>query len=252
MADAIIEQAKTSIHCPECKRLYSNTADEMPMVLDKCKHTFCRKCLVKLKHGAKVMCPLDYKISECDYVSTLSVNHDLLRKAENALNAGEDVFKKNDEVVKIVPNSLTPANFCGVNDYIVDASKAGFEVVELNLRGYLRQCLCLKTFEECPPKTIDLDINPIDLEAMMSDYYPTLERTRFCWRWALIKDSNYRVVTIEDDPSIVKPLAKTRDNIHPKMLNGDNTFHGEVDHRKFYWRWGELNGTTYRILTVES
>lgn len=246
-----LQEAKNSPYCPECKKLYSSNEDEIPKLLSRCEHTFCRKCLIRLKSGTKIMCPLDYLTTECDYVSQLQLNQTLLALAGKTVNQNNATAKKNELPTNITANSIIPVNFCGVNDYVVEASKANFQITEISIRGNMRKVLCLKSSQEAPNKLVDANINPIDLEALLPDYYPTLERTRFCWRWAAIQNSNYRIITIEDDASIVNPLVKAYNNISPSSLKVDQEFEDEASELYFYWRWGELNGVTYRILTLE-
>ena len=64
-----------NITCKICIEIY-DSRDRRPCNLP-CGHTFCRECIIKLKNGACLECPLDRKMFKGD-IDQIAVNYDLL------------------------------------------------------------------------------------------------------------------------------------------------------------------------------
>ena len=245
-----LELVKKSTTCPECNRQFSSNEEEVPKTLAQCGHSFCRRCLIKMKYGTKIMCPLDYKTTECDYVSELPVNQDIMEAIKQLPTQEPKPAKNNRWALDSRENILIPANFYGVNDYETDAVKSVFGTVQVNFQGNIQKAVYLIVVDEPPISNVDFSINPIDLEGISTEFYEGLEKARFCWRWGADPSGSPRLITIENDDSIETPLTRVH-KVTTQALKGDQAFRDALKDTKFNWRYCSLNGVSRKVLTIE-
>lgn len=92
-------------------------------------------------------------------------------------------------------------------------------------------------------------IRPQHLIGINNFYSNDINKKYFSWRWFLINNTDYRVVTIEssdnnftcDDTSIYRP----------QDLSGINGYNNNIKNAYFSWRWFDKNENKYMVVTIE-
>jgi hypothetical protein len=249
------EAIKKSTQCPRCAKFYTDLEDDIPKIL-KCGHSFCKRCLLAMKYETKIMCPEDFKTTECQYIKDLPTNYAVVTNKISEIENSTDARMIDRRTSSLGKNalieSIIPSNFSGVNDYINEAAKGAFQCRDIVIDNETKRMLTIGYIDQAMDKTIVVSINPLDLKPFREDFYNGIKRCRFCWRYLTQPTGEkFRILTIEEDQSLQHDLEKSVDKLTPQYLKGINNFNEMITDRNFYWRIAKLDEGFFKAVTLE-
>jgi hypothetical protein len=240
--------------CPKCQKFFSDSENDQALTL-KCKHFFCRKCLVAIKRDCEIMCPLDFKTTPCKYVADLMIDMDSIRLAiaRNGQNmrSNDMVQEINYSLIQTIDDPfLVPVNLDFLNPSNLNLDRMNFKCLQLKIEDTIKGVFVLEPTIESSRKLSDKTIKVVDLFTE-ENIITGMENWKFEPKSLTVEGITYQVLGFAD----VYSIPQNPPTLKVKVLPSHFKLIGSIDsttlaNAKFAWTNVNLDKEIGKILIV--